>query len=398
MARGSDNIKLTGTGCCLVDEIFNGIDFNAPQLVPYRSKKAGDGGLTPGQLVFAEEFEQFSGKDIHEILKSVTGGREPDVTNVGGPSIVALIHCAQMLQGTGNAVHFHGVTGNDQEGLFLEESLSRTPVQVASWKRSGKRTASTIVLSDPDYDDGHGERMFINTIGAAGDLYPEDLGDDFFNADITVYGGTALVPNIHDHLTALLGRSKDRGAVTVVNTVYDFRNQKADPDGRWPLGGDEAYPLIDLLVTDYEEALRLSGSRSLDAATAFFKSMGVPALVVTNGSKDVTGYAYGPLFERTGNFAMSVSTSIVNDLKGYKSGDTTGCGDNFVGGVLAAMVKQMQRGDRQLNLREACSWGIVSGGFACFYMGGTYYEKELGEKLKKMEPYLKAYKQDQMHA
>jgi D-lyxose ketol-isomerase len=35
---------------------------------------------------------------------------------------------------------------------------------------------------------------------------------------------------------------------------------------------------------------------------------------------------------------------------------------------------------------------VVSGGFACFYLGGTYFEEKTGEKRSKMEPYYDAYR------
>ncbi len=396
MDKTSRSVVLSGTGCCLVDEIFNNIDFKGTAVSKYRSMKPGDGGLTPGQLVFSEEFEHFSGKDFHAALRIFTGGRPPDVTNVGGPSIVALIHAAQMLAGGPHTVRFTGVIGKDQEGRFLAENLSKIPIEIYPWKYSEKRTASTVVLSDPGYDQGHGERMFINTIGAAWDLQPGDLSETFFDADIIVFGGTALVPNMHDNLPALLQKSRSGGAVTVVNTVYDFRNQKADPTGRWPLGDDSSFPLIDLLITDHEEALRLSGSSELKGAINFFQEKGVSSFIITNGSKDLTAWSDGRLFGRRDVFAMPVSAAIVKELRSHKTGDTTGCGDNFVGGVLASMVRQLEVGSEQLDLQEGCSWGIVSGGFACFYMGGTYYENSKGEKLGKMMPYLEAYKQIQL--
>jgi sugar/nucleoside kinase (ribokinase family) len=65
---------------------------------------------------------------------------------------------------------------------------------------SGTVTPSTIVLSDPDFDHGHGERVFINSIGAAWSYLPDNLNDDFFASDVVVFGGTALVPAIHDNL------------------------------------------------------------------------------------------------------------------------------------------------------------------------------------------------------
>jgi hypothetical protein len=34
----------------------------------------------------------------------------------------------------------------------------------------------------------------------------------------------------------------------------------------------------------------------------------------------------------------------------------------------------------------------VSGGFTCYYIGGTYFEKTAGEKRTKIEPLYEAYK------
>ncbi len=43
-------------------------------------------------------------------------------------------------------------------------------------------------------------------------------------------------------------------------------------------------------------------------------------------------------------------------------------------------------------MREAVSWGVVSGGFTCFYNGGTWYEEFPGQKLQLINPYLEAYR------
>jgi sugar/nucleoside kinase (ribokinase family) len=89
---------------------------------------------------------------------------------------------------------------------------------------------------------------------------------------------------------------------------------------------------------------------------------------------------------------LPVSEKVVNERKNGQIGDTTGCGDNFVGGVIASIVTQMQSGAGHPDITEACSRGVVSGGYACFYLGGTYFEKKTGEKKAKMEPYYEAYK------
>jgi len=258
-------------------------------------------------------------------------------------------------------------------------------------------TPSTIVLSDPSYDGGHGERIFINSIGAAWDYTPEDLDDDFFASDVVVFGGTALVPHIHDHLTGLLRKSKSKGCITIVNTVFDFRNEKANPSGKWPLGeSDESYRNIDLLITDMEEALRLSGKTTLEEALRFFREAGTGAVIVTNGSKNIRMFSGGGLFRTVDDHEMPVSAAVSEELRKGHSGDTTGCGDNFAGGVIASVVSQLQEGAETLDLTKAGIWGIVSGGYACFYMGGTYFEDAPAEKRNLLVPYIEQYKK-QIH-
>ena len=55
-------------------------------------------------------------------------------------------------------------------------------------------TPFTFVFSDPAFAGGRGERMFVNAIGAAGHFGPELLEGLFFEADIAILGGTAIVP------------------------------------------------------------------------------------------------------------------------------------------------------------------------------------------------------------
>jgi sugar/nucleoside kinase (ribokinase family) len=390
----SDKIIVSGIGCCLVDLLYNGIDFSSETIQPFLSKRRGDGGLIPGQLVFQEEFETYCGIPLDIVLNKIKGTRPHDKINIGGPSIVSLIHLAQLADMDNCEVRFYGRGGKDEIGDYLLSSLKKTPVVLKDYKLIGNRTPSTIVLSDPTYDNGHGERAFLNSIGAAWDYTPEEIDEDFFNSDIVVFGGTALVPRIHDSLTSLLKKAKSKGGITVVNTVFDFRNEKANPTENWPLGeSDESYSYIDLLVTDMEEALRLSGKHDLNSAINFFMEKKVSSLIITNGSKNISTYSDGRFFSSVGVNEMPVSRKIIEELKSSKGGgDTTGCGDNFVGGVIASVVDQLQRSSLGLELEETCSWGIVSGGFTCFYMGGTYFEERKGEKKARIRPYYESYR------
>ena len=386
-------ITISGVGCCLVDLLYTDIDFKSEIIKPYLSKTRGDGGLTPGHLVFREEFEKYSSIPFDQVLSRLTNGRAYTKINIGGPSIVSLINAAQLIEGQDCEVRFYGRGGNDEPGRYLISSIQETPVLLKYYKLIDAETPSTAVLSDPSYDNGHGERIFINSIGAAWKLGDQELDDDFFNSDIVVFGGTALVPQIHDNLTVILRKAKSKGCITIVNTVFDFRNEKANPEKRWPLGeSDESYRYIDLLITDQEEAFRLSGEKDPQTAISFFIEKKVSSLIITNGSKNISTYSDGQFFYSSDLNEMPVSQKVIDEKENFLDGDTTGCGDNFVGGVIASVVTQLHDGVKHPDIKEACCWGVVSGGFTCFYLGGTYFEGKAGEKRAKMLPYYDEYR------
>lgn len=391
-------ITISGVGCCLIDHLYNNVSFSSPAFLKYLSKTRGDGGLTPGQLVFQEEFELFSGSDLKSSLEDITSGRPADKINIGGPAIVALIHAAQMLDDSGCMVRFYGCHGEDSAGYFLKTLLSASSINMDNYFSMEGPTPSTFVLSDPDYNLGSGERIFINSIGAAGNYTAAYLDDDFFASDVVVFGGTALVPCIHDDLNALLSRAKRQGCITIVNTVYDFRNEKRRPDRKWPLGAsDDSYRNIDLLIANLEEALRLSGKSSLKEAMEVFHHLGTGAAIITNGAGNIHLFAgKGSIFKPADLTEMPVSAAIIAALSKGLMGDTTGCGDNFVGGVIASLATQLQHGEIYLDLQEASVWGIVAGGFSCFYMGGAYQQKTPGEKRERLKPFYQEY-QKQIH-
>lgn len=388
-----EKIKIAGVGCALIDNIYNNVSFESKIFQKYISKKAGDGGLSPGKLVFTEEFEKFANTTFQQALAEITQNNPVDTQNIGGPCLVALINAAQLTFDKNISIKYFGAKGNDDNGRKLSEMVQEMPVDLTEYKTVLQTTPFTYVFSDPNYNNGEGERIFVNNIGAAWNVKPEDLGKDFFDADIHVYGGTALVPTIHDNLDSLLEKSKNYGGFTVVNTVYDFRNEKKNPEAQWPMGSsDKSYNFIDCLITDHEEALRLSGKSTQEEALDFFLSKGVKSCLITNGSHPVSIAVKAVPFDITVPVSIPVSELVKKELNtGKHNGDTTGCGDNFVGGVIASLATQMNEKD-SFNLKEAAAWGVVSGGYACFYMGGTYLEKTKGEKHQRLKPYIEAYK------
>jgi len=389
-------IVISGTGCALADFLYNGVSFESNAFKKYLSKKPGDGGLNPGKLVFTEELEKFAGKPYPEIIKEIIGNRTPDAFNVGGPSLVSLIHASQLLENEEYEVKFFGMAGNDEIAARIFDIIRQTPLNSKNYLATSRHASPfTDVLSDPDFDNGHGERTFVNNIGAAWDYSPEQVSPDFFDSHIVSFGGTALVPQLHDNLTPLLEKAKKNNCITVVNTVFDFRNEKSNPGQPWPLVSlNENYGLIDVLIMDREEALRISGQKSIGEAAGFFASTSVSSFIITNGAEDLTTWSRGCLFEKTEIIRLPVSTMITSELQSNprRKGDTTGCGDNFAGGILASLAWQLKKkGKGQFGLIDAISWGIASGGFCCFTVGGTYLENTPGDKRNEVWQIQKEY-------
>ena len=387
--------SIAGVGCSLMDYLFTDIDFHSDAFGRYRSRRPGDGGLVPGQLVFAEDLERFAGRDYPGVLEELTGGAGAASSNLGGPSVVALVHAAQMLADREIPVEFYGVRGDDEAGAQLALILEKTPLRWDHYRQVPGRTPVTYVLSDPRFDGGAGERSFINSVGVVRDYSAADIPDTFYANSITAFGGTGLVPTLHAELHMPVTRAHREGALTVINTVYDFLNQSRDPHGPWPLGDSpRTCAATDLLIVDAEEARRLSGEDDPHRAIARFRDAGVSAVVITRGTEPVLAEAGEGRFTALERSEFPVSLKVGEDLASgaRPRGDTTGCGDNFVGGVLASIAEQIEAGEKRIDLHEAISWGVAAGGFACFCLGGTYLESRAGEKHGAVSEYYQAYR------
>jgi len=392
-------IKISGVGCSLLDMIYTDIDFGGRAFCRLASKKPGDGGLVPAGLVFGEDLERFANTELRTIVKSITGKSGPDSVNLGGPAIAALVNTAQLCFDREIEIQFFGVRDSDAIGRHIAGFLAQTTVNIDHYLVSEGMSPATTVLCDPAYGGGIGERSFINTIGVASKYGTEDLDDAFFDADLLFFGATAIVPEIHAHLDVLLGRGKAGGCLNVVATVYDFRSENHNPGGPWPLvGADAAYAHIDLLIMNGLEACKISGEPDPAGAVRYFGERGVGTVLVTRGPDPVLAYSDGSLFAAMEPTFLPVCERPRAELLAgdHSKGDTTGCGDNFAGGLLADLGIQLQsKSAGHLDLHRACAWGICSGGLASTYAGGVYAESRLGEKYRLLKPLVDRYRRQQ---
>jgi sugar/nucleoside kinase (ribokinase family) len=125
---------------------------------------------------------------------------------------------------------------------------------------------------------------------------------------------------------------------------------RSGPSAPWPLGVPDACGSMDLLVTDAVEALRLSGAADLASAAREFHDRGVGALVITNGEQDMLAWS-GGRFSLPLAWFLSGERTVRSILKNDPSrlADTTGCGDNFLGGLIASLAMQLDGG-------SSCAW------------------------------------------
>ncbi|ADY12165.1 carbohydrate kinase family protein [Sphaerochaeta globosa] len=385
-------MRIHGAGCCLIDSIYMHCSYESEAFTALWSKERGDGGLIEGGLVFTEDLEKFASTSHHQIINSLSGGRQADGKNLGGPAVVSLVHAAQILADKHVEVCFYGAVGNDSNADLVRNTISKTPLHAVLKSVEGMSTPTTEVFDDPSMRKGKGERSFINTIGAAHAFSSQDLPPSFYDADIILLGGTALVPGLHDEMHEVLKKAKENNCITVVGTVYDFRNEKESNTGRWPLGIQPSYPYIDVLVSDEEESLRLTGTNSVEGAARALIEFGVGAFIITRGALPMLVWSRGTLIEKTSQKTMPVSAYMDTLMEKDPSlrKDTTGCGDNFLGGVLVSIAQQMGKAEL-ISMVDICAWGAASGGFACTYHGGTYLEKESGDKKKHLLPVVQAY-------
>lgn len=412
----SHAFRIHGAGSGLADLIHGDLDFQSDRVKPYHSRSPGDGGLEMGKLIFQEDLLRFSrlrraeglatGETWEAVLADLAGtGSAAPAFNAGGPALACLTAAAQLLRPSRTPVTYYGISGDDAHAARLRHLLAQTPLDMTCFRRRPGRTPCAHVFSDPRADLGRGDRFFIHRHGD--DFPSEDAfqGESFTQATINVYAGTAQVPSLHRALPALLQKGRRRGAINVVGTVFDFAAEKAEPGKPWPMGEGEAHPFIDLLVADAEELRGLSGEADVARGVAALLARGLTSAVVTQGAGPVYYRSIGGIFGECRGYAPVHAglSERARDRQG-NPGDTTGAGDNFLGGLLADLIHQLQADDfypkggthverellavSPLRLRRAVDFGIVAGGLACLQSGGVRLETATGENLARVKALL----------
>lgn len=212
-----------------------------------------------------------------------------------------------------------GAVGDDEKADFVLSTLARHGVDTREMQRLvGVPTSATILNIRRN-----GERPALHARGASDHFeIAQDRLDAVLAAPIVHLGGTGLLAKLDGEPSrALLAAAKARGRIT----TFDLLGAN---DGTLDLI-EPLFPFIDYFMPSIEEARQISGASGVEEAGRFFLDRGVQHCVFTLGGEGVCFMGADGTVVREGAFAIDVV-------------DTTGCGDAFDAGFIAALHHKME--------------------------------------------------------
>ena len=288
--------------------------------------------MTPRDLLVVGDVNPdllLSGGDVEPRFGQREGIVESGRLVVGGSASITACAAARL----GVATALAGVVGDDVLGRFMLDELRSRGVDVSTCRVDpAEPTGVTVVLSRGE------DRAILTALGTIAALTPADVLP-FLSGTCHVHiASLALNPG----LAALVGAARAAGATVSADPNWD-------PGERWALA--DALATADVIFPNAEEALRLAGRTDgdVEAAAAALASRG-PLAVVTLGADGALAH--------DGHDATWASVPAVDVV------DTTGAGDTFAAGFLAARLSGS-------SLPDALAFACACGAHSVRGLGGT---------------------------
>jgi sugar/nucleoside kinase (ribokinase family) len=300
------------------------------------------GDANPDLIVTGDTVPRFG--QAEQMLESA------DLVLGGSAAIVA---CG--LAGLGVSTALTAVVGDDEFGRFTRSALDARGVDGSGIRGDG--TASTglsVILAQPH------DRAILTLPGTIPLLDAATVADAVARlAPRHVHVASYfLQPALAAALPALLAQLKAAGVTTSLDTNWD-------PAESWS-GLGEVLPHVDVFLPNREEALAIAGALTgerfddvVAAATAI--AAPGPRVVVKAGADGGISVA--------GDSTVVRAPGLVLDIL-----DTTGAGDSFDAGYLAAMIAGAPEPER-------VRWAAVAGSLSTRGAGGTARQADRAELL-----------------
>jgi sugar/nucleoside kinase (ribokinase family) len=230
-----------------------------------------------------------------------------------------------------------GAVGDDEKADWVLMTMQKHGIDTSAMQRlRGVPTSATILNIRPN-----GERPALHVRGASDHFdVPVAMYDQVFSAPIVHMGGTGLLKKLDGPRSLeILKEAKRRGCIVTFDLIAANAETAAIVN---PL-----LPFIDYFMPSIEEARDMSGQGTVEDCAKFYLDGGAACCVFTLGGDG----AY---------YAHKNGTRMTSPAYDIKVVDTTGCGDAFDAGFIAALHHKM---DVETSLRFAqASAGLVATG------------------------------------
>jgi len=214
----------------------------------------------------------------------------------------------------GVPVRLLGMVGPDDRGEYLLNKLRQAGVDASFVGRSAEPTTTTICVAN-----SAGDRLFLQRVGSSKESFSEPtLFTAAMTAGLSHYHQANLysLPNLRRNSERQMRNARRAGLTTSLDTGWAT-------DGKWMEVLEPALAHTDLLFVNEDEAFELTSERDPDAIVSRLRRHGAGDVAVKLGAKGCVVYKGN---ERIAAPAVSVSAV-----------DTTGAGDCFAAGFLAAL-------------------------------------------------------------
>lgn len=223
---------------------------------------------------------------------------------------------ASVLAALGKNVRLETVIGDDQAGKFIQNFCREKGIELGEHcVKKNLATGINVVLIDRE-----GERHFLtNPAGSLRKLTLEDISMPFpDNAGILCFASVFVFPQIGAAELEQIFRQAASQGMTVCADLTKRKNGETVQDLA------PALRYVDYLFPNEEEAMLLTGEHSAETAAEKLFEAGVKHVVIKCGTR--------------GCYVKTDKESVwVPAVREVECVDTTGAGDSFAAGFLAAL-------------------------------------------------------------
>lgn len=272
----------------------------------------------------------------------------------GGNAMTAAINITRL----GFRSSIIGKIGNDVFGRFLKGILEENKVDCRGLRIDNAVQTSASVLM---IDDG-GERSYLHCTGANAVFSIEDIDWTIIDsAKIIFVTGTFLLDTFDGTQTmSFLKKCKEKGKITALDVCWDSQ-------GRWSDVLNICMPYIDIFMPSIDEAKQLSHRENPDEIADDFFEKGCKSVVIKLGKDGCYIREH-----------KAMKGKILPTYSEIKAIDTTGAGDSFCSGFLAALAKG-------LDFESSAMFANAVGTHCVMEKGATTGIKSFDEIVRFME-------------